>query len=388
MKILLLAPQPFYTQRGTPIAIRNLASVLGDAGHQIDMLTYPGGIDVSLPNTQITRLWKIPFIDEVPVGFSFKKILYNFLMFFSVFWKVLIRRYDVIHAVEESVYIALVFAPVKGSRVIYDMDSSMADQLLEKWLWLNRIKGILNWFEGLAIRYSTRVIAVCQALIDKANSYGSDTPIDLLTDTVLEIENESGEQVEDLRSLIPQDQQLILYIGNLEHYQGVDMVIEAMGQVADKITFLVIGGIPDDIQRCRALAERLGVDQRIVFVGPRPVQLLQDYLQQADYLVSPRTKGVNTPMKIYSYLGAGVPVIATNIDSQTQVLNENNACLVEPDPSSIAAGINKIASDRSYARKLAVQAKQDADELYSYEAYKHHLVDIYLSLEDDDEKFN
>ena len=85
MKILLLAPQPFYTQRGTPIAIRNLASVLGDAGHQIDMLTYPGGIDVSLPNTQITRLWKIPFIDEVPVGFSFKKILYNFLMFFSTF---------------------------------------------------------------------------------------------------------------------------------------------------------------------------------------------------------------------------------------------------------------------------------------------------------------
>jgi glycosyltransferase involved in cell wall biosynthesis len=81
-------------------------------------------------------------------------------------------------------------------------------------------------------------------------------------------------------------------------------------------------------------------------------------------------------------------VIATNIASHTQVLNENNACLVEPDPSSIAAGINKIASDRSYARKLAVQAKQDADELYSYEAYKHHLVDIYLSLEDDDEKFN
>lgn len=381
MKILLLAPQPFYTQRGTPIAIRNLASVLGQAGHNIDLLTYPGGDNVELTNTRILRLWKIPFLGKVPVGFSIKKLLYDFLMFFAVFWKVLVNRYDVIHAVEESVYIALIFAPLKGSLVIYDMDSSMADQLLEKWSWLGRVKGFLDWFEGLAVRYSTRVIAVCQALVDKANSYGSDTPVDLLTDTVLEIENDNGEEAENLRSLAPENHQLMLYIGNLEHYQGVDTVIQAMSEVADNITFIVIGGIPDDIQRCQLLAEKTGVEKQVVFAGPRPVQLLQDYLVQADWLISPRTKGVNTPMKIYSYLGAGVPVIATNIASHTQVLTEKNACLVEPEPSSIALGINKISSDREYAMRLAKQAKQDADELYSYKSYKHHLVEIYQSLE-------
>ena len=383
MNILLLAPQPFYTQRGTPIAIRNLASVLGEAGHHIDLLTYPGGTDVELVNTRILRLWKIPFIGEVPVGFSIQKLLYDFLMLFAVFWKVLTNRYDVIHAVEESVYIALIFAPLKGSRVIYDMDSSMADQLLEKWHWLKRVKGFLDWFEGLAVRYSTRVIAVCQALVDKAHSYGSDTPVDLLTDTVLEIENDSGQQAEDLRSLAPEDHQLMLYIGNLEHYQGVDTVIEAMAQVTSKVTFIVIGGIPEDIQRCSALAKQYGVDKHVVFPGPRPVQLLQNYLEQADWLVSPRTKGVNTPMKIYSYLGAGVPVIATNIASHTQVLNEFNACLVEPDPAGIASGINKVAGDQAYAKRLAKQAKKDADELYSYQAYKHHLVEIYQGLEED-----
>jgi len=381
MKILLLAPQPFYTQRGTPIAIRNLASVLGESGHHIYMLTYPGGIDVELANTRIMRLWTIPFIGEVPVGFSIKKLLYDFLMFFAVFWKTLINRYDVIHAVEESVYIALVFAPLKGSRVIYDMDSSMADQLLEKWSWLGRVKGFLDWFEGLAVRYSTRVIAVCQALVDKANSYGADTPVDLLTDTVLEIENGSDERAENLRSLIPEDHQMMLYIGNLEHYQGVDTVIEAMAEVGSKISFIIIGGIPEDIKRCQALANILNIDQQILFPGPRPVHLLQDYLEQADWLVSPRTKGVNTPMKIYSYLGAGVPVIATNIASHTQVLTKYNACLVEPDPSSIAGGINKLAGDQEYADSLARQAKQDADELYSYKAYKHHLVEIYQELE-------
>ena len=267
--------------------------------------------------------------------------------------------------------------------MIYDMDSSMADQLLEKWSWLTRAKGFLDWFEGLAIRYSTRVIAVCQALVDKAQSYGSDTPIDLLTDTVLEIDNDSGEQAEDLRLLIPDDHQLLLYVGNLEHYQGVDTVIEAMVEVDDKVSFLVIGGIPEDIHRCQALADRLEVKKQVQFTGPRPVQLLQEYLEQADCLISPRTKGVNTPMKIYSYLGAGVPVIATKIASHTQVLTNQNACLIEPSPSSIASGINKISRDQEYAKKLARQAKQDADILYSYQAFKDHLIEIYQKLEHD-----
>lgn len=384
MKILLLAPQPFYTQRGTPIAIRNLASVLGNAGHQIDLMTFPDGKDIELPNTSIIRVWKIPLIGDVPVGFSVKKLLYDFLMFFAVLWKVIINRYDVIHAVEESIYIALVCAPVKGSRVIYDMDSSMADQLLEKWHALRKIKGLLEWFEGLAIKHSDRVIAVCQALVDKTNAYEYSTPVDLLTDTVLEIENDTGKSAEDLKALINSDHKLLLYIGNLEHYQGVDMVIEAMVDVPEKVTFMIIGGIPQDIERCQKLSETLGVGKQVLFLGPRPVQLLQDYLVQADCLISPRGKGVNTPMKIYSYLGAGVPVIATNIASHTQILDEDNACLVEPLPSSIAEGVNKILSDQQFANQLAEKARQDADELYSYQAFKDHLIDIYHKLEQSD----
>lgn len=384
MKILLLAPQPFYTQRGTPIAIRNLASVLGDAGHQIDLVTFPAGKDIELPNTRILRLWNIPLIGEVPVGFSIKKLLYDFLMIFTVLWKVLTKRYDVIHAVEESVYIALLCAPIKSSRVIYDMDSSMADQLLEKWHILRKLKGLLDWFEGMAIRHSDRVIAVCQALVDKANSYKSGTPVDLLTDTVLEIENDTGESAEDLKSLIEKDHKLVLYIGNLEHYQGVDMVIEAMVNVSDNITFMIIGGIQADIERCQKLSETLGVDRQVMFLGPRPVQLLQDYLRQADCLISPREKGVNTPMKIYSYLAAGVPVIATNIPSHTQILDNNNSCLVEPEPVSIADGINKVLSNQFYANQLAEKARQDAEESYSYKTFKDNLIEIYNKLENSD----
>jgi glycosyltransferase involved in cell wall biosynthesis len=144
---------------------------------------------------------------------------------------------------------------------------------------------------------------------------------------------------------------------------------------------MIIGGIQADIERCQKLSEALGVDRQVIFLGPRPVQLLQDYLSQADCLISPREKGVNTPMKIYSYLAAGVPVIATNIPSHTQILDNNNACLVEPEPASIADGINKVLGDQIYASQLAEKASQDAEELYSYQAYKDKLIEIYNKLE-------
>jgi glycosyltransferase involved in cell wall biosynthesis len=261
------------------------------------------------------------------------------------------------------------------------MDSSMADQLLEKWHWLASIRGILDWFEGLAVRNSKRVIAVCQALVDKAESYRPVTTVELLTDTVLEIERAEGESAENLRSMIPGGRKLMLYVGNLEHYQGVDLVIEAMPSVPDDIVFMVIGGIEEDIARCKVLSRNLGVEDRVMLIGPRPVSLLRDYLVQADWLISPRTKGVNTPMKVYSYLGAAVPVIATDIPSHTQVLNSQNACLVKPASTDIAAAINRLASDSVYATRIAEQAARDAEEKYSFSAYRNHLLNIYRALE-------
>ena len=86
-------------------------------------------------------------------------------------------------------------------------------------------------------------------------------------------------------------------------------------------------------------------------------------------------------MKIYSYLAAGVPVIATNIPSHTQILDKNNACLVEPEPASIADGINKVLNDQLYANQLAEKARQDANESYSYQAFKDNLTEIYNKLE-------
>jgi len=385
MNILLLAPQPFYSERGTPIAILNLAKVLGEAGHQIDLVTFPGGVDVDIPNTTIIRTWTIPFIKKIPVGFSPQKILYDMLLFGISLRKVLTKRYDVIHSNEETIYIGMALAPLRRSKLIYDMDSSLSDQLVEKWPALNTVKGIFNWFEGLAVRRADRVIAVCPALREIAESYDENTPVDVLEDVIMDGGHHDDDAAEDLRRYLPDDGKLMLYVGNLEHYQGVDLVIEAMasGAIHEKLHFLVIGGMVEhDLERCKTLSHELGIADRVFFLGPRPVTHLMDYLEQADVLISPRTKGVNTPMKIYSYLGAGVPIVATDIPSHTQVLHDDNACTVEATPVALAEGINRVLDDEEYAQRLGWNAKQEAEERFSFNAFRKQLNSIYAQLEE------
>ena len=102
MKILLLAPQPFYEERGTPIAVDLLLKALSDRGESVDVLTYPIGEDRQYPGVTLHRLPKIPGIRKVKPGPSFPKIVCDVVMMFRAARMARRTRYDVVHAVEES----------------------------------------------------------------------------------------------------------------------------------------------------------------------------------------------------------------------------------------------------------------------------------------------
>ncbi|MDD4350325.1 MAG: hypothetical protein PHF70_14545, partial [Opitutales bacterium] len=69
MRILLMAPHPFFQERGTPIACRLLCEALCESGHEVDLLTYHEGEDVVIPGLRIRRIPRIPFVKDIPIGF-------------------------------------------------------------------------------------------------------------------------------------------------------------------------------------------------------------------------------------------------------------------------------------------------------------------------------
>src|ERR1700704_6134969 len=93
------------------------------------------------------------------------------------------------------------------------------------------------------------------------------------------------------------------------------------------------------------------------------------YLLPADLLVSPRSRGTNTPLKIYQYLRSGKAIVATRLLTHTQVLDDDTAILTGASPADFAAGILSAIEDPARREAVGRRARELAETKYSYEAY-------------------
>ena len=171
MKILLLAPHPFFQNRGTPIAVDLVLKTLSNRGECIDVITYHEGSDIYYPNVTVYRTPKPPFVGNIRPGFSGKKLICDVFMFFKVLRLLIKNRYDLVHAGEEAVFIALLLKVVFKIPYVYDMDSSLAQQMVEKFPRLGFLSAALSFFEKLAVQNAEVVIPVCEALAEDIEKY-------------------------------------------------------------------------------------------------------------------------------------------------------------------------------------------------------------------------
>jgi glycosyltransferase involved in cell wall biosynthesis len=165
---------------------------------------------------------------------------------------------------------------------------------------------------------------------------------------------------------------LVLYTGTFEAYQGLDLLFAAMAIVKAQrpdVRLVLAGGKPDQVERARADARAAGIDDVTIFAGERPAAEIPAYLLAADALVSPRSRGTNTPLKIYQYLRSGKPIVATRLLTHTQVLGDDTAILTGASPAEFAAGILQAVADPRRAAQIGRNARTLADTKYSYEAY-------------------
>ena len=382
MKILLLAPQPFYQVRGTPIAIDLLLTTLSKQGHIIDLLTYHEGEDRRYENVKHTRIASFAFLSNIQPGFSFKKLLCSGLLFLSAIKLIRNNQYDLIHANEETVFMAVLFNKIFKLPYVYDMDSSLVGQMIDKMPVLKILSWPFTKFENMAIRNSIGVLAVCEALCKIARPRNNN--VKLLTDVAMLDRLNPGDDIVKLDQEISSAGTKLMYIGNLETYQGIDLLIESF-EIALKtdasLHLIFIGGSEDTIAFYKTKCLALGIEQSVVFTGPKPFSDIEAYMQQADILVSPRTKGENTPMKIYNYMASGKPIIATNIYSHTQALDENNSLLVEVNPNALAEGIIKLSKSRKLQKSLAENCLSHAKKHYSVESFEIKVSDFFQGIQ-------
>ncbi|WP_293039974.1 MULTISPECIES: glycosyltransferase family 4 protein [unclassified Moorena] len=184
----------------------------------------------------------------------------------------------------------------------------------------------------------------------------------------------------NLRRELAIDNLLLMYVGNLETYQGIDLLLDSFAltlEQTDQAELVIIGGEADDIRKYTNKSHCLGMQQHVHFLGPKPVDDLAIYLEQADILVSPRTKGKNTPMKLYSYLDSGKVLLATDLPTHTQLLDNHVALLRSPDAKAFAEGMVALIADEKLRLRLGSAGKKLIEKRHTYAAFRQKLNSLY-----------
>lgn len=382
MRILFLAPQPFFQERGTPIAVDLMLRALRDRGDRIDLLTFHLGEDRSYGNVTVRRISPLAAPASVPPGFSWRKIYCDLFLLRDAARLLRKERYDLIHAVEEAGFMAMMLGKLYRVPYVVDVDSSMSEQLLDQYAWLAPARKLLHWLETVPMRRAIAVVPMCEELAASARKY-SPGLVHVLKDVSL-VGEALEEPVEDLRGELGIEGPLLLYVGNLESYQGIDLLLESLARLHathPRAELVIIGGSDAHVRKYRDKARALGIDGRVHLVGPRPLAALGSYLRQADLLVSPRIQGGNTPMKIYSYLDSGVAVVATALRTHTQVMTEDEAALAPPDPAGMAASMGALLDDPQERQRLARNARALIRREHSWATFCQRVDFIFGKLE-------
>jgi glycosyltransferase involved in cell wall biosynthesis len=384
MRILLLAPHPFYEERGTPIAVDLLLRMLSRRGDHVDLLTFHVGETPSYPNVRIFRTRSLPFIRSIRPGFSVKKILCDISLVFRAMRMVREGAYDVVHAVEEAGFIGAWLSHRYGVPFVYDMDSSMPEQIVENKPLLRFLLPLMRRCEAFVVRRAVATVPVCDALATTAMRHGAKHVVVLRDISLLDVLGDTR-PAGDVPARIRASSPVFMYIGNLERYQGIDLLLESFALARDDMPeaqLVIVGGKEKDIRHYSRRAASLGICEQTWFLGPRPVGAMKALFAEADILVSPRTRGFNTPMKIYSYLASGKAILATDLPTHTQVLDDTVAVLAAPDTDTFSSAMQCMANNPAQRSALAAAAEARARARHSEQAYERTVHQLYRWVEE------
>ena len=394
VKLLVVAPEPVFTPRGTPFSVYHRLAAASELGVEADLLTYDEGTDPDLPGLRVHRIPRIPFLGPVRIGPSLGKLVRDVVMVLHTIVLVARRRPDIVHAHEEAIFWCRALKPIFGFRLIYDMHSSLPQQLTNFEFTSSRLLiGAFEWLEKSALNGSDIVLTISPAVADVALSRMNDPGRHvMLENSILDLVRLKGdpvagarlsrevkEQAADAWPDAWSDSSVVLYAGTIEPYQGIDLLLEAFAVVVRSrpdARLAVVGGTEEQVEQYRAQARELGLERVTRFAGSVSQAVARELIARVGVLVSPRTVGSNTPLKVYELLASGVPFAATRVEAHTQVLDDTVCVLADPEPDAFAEAILTALNGGPAVEARVAAARRLYEERYSHEAYRLKLGQV------------
>lgn len=227
---------------------------------------------------------------------------------------------------------------------------------------------VLSAREDFVYRHSQGLIAITQSLADDVRKYYQvDTPTLVAPDGVDE------ELAAQAPQYPPNAVPVLLYLGSLHPWKGVEILIRTMQYVTGAI-LKIAGGIATRIAELRSLAEQLNVDGRVEFMGPIDPIKRFEVIAAADICLLPSSDSsigsrFTSPLKLFEYLAMSKPIVASDLPALREILQHNETALLTAvgDERKFAESINLLLADPGLRARLGANAKE-ISRRYSWQA--------------------
>lgn len=380
LRVLFIAPQPFFKWRGSPIRVAFDAQALAELGYEVDLLTLPIGEEKAIPGVQVIRVGNPFRVQDLPIGPSFWKAFFDVLLLLRAFKLARRQAYDIVHAVEDAGIIGVLLQRFTGARLIFEKHSDPASY--RRGPLRNLVMFMYTKFEAFTMRHADALIGTGPGLIAQAKDVAPDTVAHHIFDIPSSLAEADPESVAKAREELVQgpDEVLVTYVGSFAVYQGIELLFDIIPTVARRhptVHFVIIGGTTDEIRDRKERLATQGVAEQVTFLGKIPPDELPNYLAASDILLSPRIAGRNTPLKLLDYLKANRAIMATDTEANRLILDASNAVVAEPQTAEFAAALGALIEDPARRAELGRKGHNLIEKLYNFDEFKRRMSICY-----------
>ncbi len=383
LRILMIAPNPFFIDRGFSVRVYEEARELMKLGHRVAICTYHAGRD--LPGFDIRRVPRQSWYGDESVGASWSRLYLDLLLFRLSLNECRRFKPDIIHGhIHEGGLIGGLIGRSLGVPLLFDLTGSLVGELREKGMLKKQalLAKVFGFAERRIDNAADVVVTTSSRMFEDlvANRHVPEDRIRVTMDGVNTEDFAPGLGKQELRDRlgIPPDQEIVVYLGLLTTYQGVDCLINSIPHVlaGRPATHFLIMGYPN-VEKYRAMASSLGVGDNATFTGRIEYPRAAEHIGLGAVAVSPKLLETEANGKLYNYMACGVPTVAFDTTVNREILGDTGAYARLGDPVSLAKEIVHLLSDKSPAERMGREARKRAVLMFSWANVAKQLVECY-----------
>lgn len=377
----MLAPTPYFSDRGCHVRIYEEARALTKLGHEVCIVTYHLGRD--MPGVKVVRIQQVPWYKKIGAGPSWHKPFLDLLLLFKAYFTARSFRPHLIHAhLHEGAMLGFVLKQVLRLPLLFDYQGSLTGESINHGFFrensfLHKLFALIE--RGINCTADSVITSSDAGRTELVNEWGvAPEKVTTLIDGVDTDTFKPYSRSEARRELgIFDNERVVAYLGLFSSYQGLDILLDAIGRVGSKISgvrFLLMG-FPDEEYRLRA--DEMGIDSLITFTGRIPYDRAPFFLSAGDIAISPKLARTEANGKLFNYMACGLPVVVFESQVNREILGDDAVYAEYGNESSLADCIIAILNDRAKMVELGGLARKRAIGMHSWDARARQLNDIY-----------